>query len=764
MRLAFTLACSFVMIILFMCASGARKSDKEIGVTVQKLMLMSCVTVFTQLMIVGVTYPVVAKIFYNLYYISIDFLLYYLLRFCYEFTHQKMCKTWWDYLLRAVIAVDSVLIIGNIFGGYISTVHEEVIHGETFFVMTFTTHYQFHLFLCYVMFATAILALIRKMVNSDPVYWVEYISIAVVLIIIVVFNLIYIIKASVLDYSMLAYIYGGIFVYYFSINRVPRVLVYNMFSSIISDVSDGIVLFDMDGNCIFANNTAKRLLGVTSGDFHSVEQKLLEWLNEGRAYITNDDFMDDTYIRMVDGEKVSLHITSLPIKNKDNEIGSYYRITNYTKQVENHQRERYLAFHDPLTGVYNQNGLYEVIEKRLRDNPDKSYYLLALDIRDFKGVNEILGRKCGDELLVQIAKRLAEFQSFDGLYGRLSGDKFGIMIERKYFHAGKICKMLNDLQFTDADTSYTVILHMGVYEIPENDSTPIDIMFDRASFAISKIKTNFEERIAFYDEIARRDMLWEQTISSELTSAIEYGQFIPYLQPQINANGYSTGAEVLIRWAHPTAGLLLPAKFINIFEKNGMILNLDRYVWERACQILRDWKEKGYEDYYLSVNISPKDIYLTDVCDILTSLVEKYEISPRNLRLEITETMIADTESCIDLLKRLQAYGFIIEMDDFGSGYSSLNTLKNIPVDVLKLDLGFLRETHDKEKSEEILSFVVELSKRLNMGSIAEGIETDEQYEFLKNCGCECFQGYFFSQPIPIYEYEKVYIIDHKGF
>jgi EAL domain-containing protein (putative c-di-GMP-specific phosphodiesterase class I) len=221
---------------------------------------------------------------------------------------------------------------------------------------------------------------------------------------------------------------------------------------------------------------------------------------------------------------------------------------------------------------------------------------------------------------------------------------------------------------------------------------------------------------------------------------------------------------VLIRWAHPTAGLLLPAKFINIFEKNGMILNLDRYVWERACQILRDWKEKGYEDYYLSVNISPKDIYLTDVCDILTSLVEKYEISPRNLRLEITETMIADTESSIELLKRLQAYGFIIEMDDFGSGYSSLNTLKNIPVDVLKLDLGFLRETHDKEKSEEILSFVVELSKRLNMGSIAEGIETDEQYEFLKNCGCECFQGYFFSQPIPIYEYEKVYIIDHKGF
>ncbi len=764
MRLAYTLTCAFIMIILVMCAGGARKSDKEIGATVNKLMLMSTWTVFTQLMIVGFAYPIVARVFYSLYYISIDYLLYYLLRFCYEYTRQPMHKSWWDYFLRGAIGIDSVMILGNIFGGYISTVDSVTVNGELFFVSTFAKFYQFHLFLCYVMFVTALLALFRKIANSDKVYWVEYVLIALVLIVIVGINLVYIVKNAVVDYSMLGYICGGLFVYYFSINRVPRLLVYNMISSIIADVKDGIVLFDVDGNCIFANNTAKTLLGVPRGTYHVVEMKLLEWLNEGREYVSNDDFMEDTYIRMVDGEKISLHITSQAIKSHENEIGNYYKILNYTKQVELHQRERYLAFHDPLTGVYNQTGLYEVIERRLRENPDKSYYLLVVDIRDFKGVNEVLGRKSGDELLIRVAKQLAEFETLDAVYGRLTGDKFGIMLERKYFHAGKISKMLNELKFTEDETSYMVILHMGVYEIQENDETPIDIMFDRAAFAISKIKNSFEERIAFYDEIARRDMMWEQSISSELNSAIEFGQFIPYLQPQINTEGFSSGAEVLVRWAHPTEGLLLPGRFIEIFEKNGMILNLDRYVWERACQILRDWKEKGYEDYYLSVNISPKDIYLADVCDILTDLVEKYEVSPKNLRLEITETMIVDTDNCIDLLSRLQEYGFIIEMDDFGSGYSSLNTLKNIPVDVLKLDLGFLRETHDKEKSEEILSFVIELSKRLHMGSIAEGIETEEQYAFLRDCGCEFFQGYFFSQPIPIYEYEKVYIKDHKGF
>ena len=186
MRLAFTLACTFVMIILFMCAGGARKSDKEIGLTVEKLMLMSSLTVFTQLMIVGLAHPVVARIFYNLYFISIDLLLYFLLRFCYEFTRQKMYKTWWDYALRIIIGIDALLILGNIYGGYICSIQEEVIRGEVFYIMSFTTHYQFHLFLCYVMFVTALLALIRKAANSDPVYWVEYISIAIALVLIVI--------------------------------------------------------------------------------------------------------------------------------------------------------------------------------------------------------------------------------------------------------------------------------------------------------------------------------------------------------------------------------------------------------------------------------------------------------------------------------------------------------------------------------------------------------------------------------------------------
>ena len=177
MRLAYTLACASIMIVLIMCAGGAKKSDKEIGKTVMKLMLMSSVTVFTQFLIVGLPNPIVARIFYSLYYISIDFLLYYVLRFCYVYTRQKMEKSWWDYFIRVAIGIDSVSILGNILWGYISEVHEVTIGNEIFYTAEFTNHYQFHLFLCYVIFVTSLLALFRKITNSDRIYWMEYILI-----------------------------------------------------------------------------------------------------------------------------------------------------------------------------------------------------------------------------------------------------------------------------------------------------------------------------------------------------------------------------------------------------------------------------------------------------------------------------------------------------------------------------------------------------------------------------------------------------------
>ena len=232
-----------------------------------------------------------------------------------------------------------------------------------------------------------------------------------------------------------------------------------------------------------------------------------------------------------------------------------------------------------------------------------------------------------------------------------------------------------------------------------------------------------------------------------------------YLQPLVRADRTLKGAEALARWVHPARGLIMPVNFISVVEKTGLISKLDEYMWELAARKLREWKDIGRDNLTISVNISAKDFYYTDLYKTFTGLVEKYGIAPGNLNLEITETVLmSDLQHHMETLTRLQDYGFVIELDDFGSGYSSLNMLKDITADVLKIDMLFLRETEHTVRNRIILQSVISMAKQLGMAVITEGVETEEQLESLKKMGCELFQGYYFSRPIAVEEFEQKYI------
>ena len=307
----------------------------------------------------------------------------------------------------------------------------------------------------------------------------------------------------------------------------------------------------------------------------------------------------------------------------------------------------------------------------------------------------------------------------------------------------------------DTQTQYPVIIHVGIYEITERD-TAVSVMFDRCFMAISGIKNDATARIAYYDEKLREDLMWEQRMAGSLDNALLTGQIVPYLQAQVNRDGRVEGAEVLVRWIHPEFGFLPPGKFIGIFEKNGMISKIDKYMWESACRILNSWSFIGREDLYLSVNISPKDFYLMDVPTEIINLVNKYDIDPRRLRLEITESIVMDdAEEKIKTIEQLRANGFLVEMDDFGSGYSSLNMLKDMPIDVLKLDMVFLNASTENNRTRAIMKLIIDLAKALNIPVIAEGVETQEQVDFLSEMGCDYFQGYYFAKPVPLMDYES---------
>ena len=271
-------------------------------------------------------------------------------------------------------------------------------------------------------------------------------------------------------------------------------------------------------------------------------------------------------------------------------------------------------------------------------------------------------------------------------------------------------------------------------------------MCDRAGLALNQIKNHYGKNVAFYTDSLRTDLIREQQILDSMETALKEHQFQVYYQPKYDIHSDSiAGAEALVRWIHPEYGFMSPADFIPLFERKGFITKLDYYVWREACETLCKWKEEGRKVVPISVNISRVDFSVPDLAEWIISLVDRHEIDRKLLHLEITESVYAeDPKYIVETIEKLRANGFVIEMDDFGSGYSSLNALSELPVDILKLDMKFIQSSTENRKN--ILGFVISLSKWLNLPMIAEGVETREQLDKLKNFGCDYVQGYIIMQ------------------
>ena len=439
-------------------------------------------------------------------------------------------------------------------------------------------------------------------------------------------------------------------------------------------------------------------------------------------------------------------------------LGGFFTVQDRTEEVSNLEREHYAANHDELTDLYNRQCFYHYVAERLRTDAESDYLIVCSDIRNFKLINDVFGTEKGDKLLIRIGKELRLCTRKDEIYARLESDRFGLLMKKEYFREEVFKSEAAKLLHIEGNEAYPIQLCIGVYEVTDRE-VPVSVMCDRALMAAATLKGNYRKQIAYYDDELRRSVLREQELTGELDDAIATRQFKMYLQPQMNGEGKMLGAEALVRWIHPVKGMISPAEFISVFERTGTITKLDYYMWETACMQLRKWKEEGREDIYISVNISPKDFYFMDVYKAFTELVAKHRISSASLKLEITETaMMSELERQRKLIGRLREAGFAVEMDDFGSGYSSLNMLKDIQVDTLKIDMAFLGKTDNEDRASKILKMIVELSKQLEIPVITEGVETLDQVKFLREIGCDMFQGYYFAKPMEVSAFEEKYM------
>ena len=416
--------------------------------------------------------------------------------------------------------------------------------------------------------------------------------------------------------------------------------------------------------------------------------------------------------------------------------------------------------YDRLTGLYSKEFFYQRVKEMLLQHPDREYDIICSDIENFKLINDIFGIPAGDRLLCEVASMYMEEVGDNGICGRINADQFACMLAHRPEYS--------DPLFTAASTRINAVFHKifnannivmkwGIYTV-KDAAASVEQMCDRALLAARSIKGQYGKHFAFYDDELRSRLLREQAITDTMESALAKGQFEVYLQPKYSLeDGTLAGAEALVRWNHPEWGLQSPAEFIPLFEKNGFITELDQFVWDRTCAILEKWDELGYDPIPVSVNVSRSDVYQADLDEILVKTVQRHNLPFSRLHLEITESAYTeDPKQIIDTVVRLRELGFVIEMDDFGSGYSSLNMLNEMPIDVLKLDMKFVRTETEKPVSHGILRFIMDLARWMNVSVVAEGVETVEQLEGLRSIGCDYAQGYYFSKPVPCAQFEAL--------
>lgn len=423
---------------------------------------------------------------------------------------------------------------------------------------------------------------------------------------------------------------------------------------------------------------------------------------------------------------------------------------------------------DSLTGLLSYSSFQKAVSAVAEQDPkgmeNGRYAMLCFNILRFKVINDLFGSDGGDQLLVFVANQIRKIGGEQAMASRTHSDHFCLFLPIEGMNlASQLEEFTRVVENCAPD--FEVICHIGIYVTNRDDIRP-DSMIARALLACSFVKESVDKRYMFYNTSMRTQLLLEQEIINNMGKALEDEHFKVYYQPQYNhATGQLVGAEALVRWLHPTRGLISPAVFIPVLEKNNFIVRLDLFVFEKTCALIRRMLDEGIEPIPLSVNVSRLDILYPDLPDQLEAIRQKYDVPVEWLRVEITESAIIDgIEKLTQFIEKMHKLGFNIEMDDFGSGYSSLNMLKNLDLDTLKLDMRLLSdEGSSKNNGAVILTGLVRMAKWLGLPIIGEGVEHKEQADFLASIGCSYVQGFLYSRPIPQEEFYELVKKQLKG-
>ena len=752
----------FVMIALvFAAATVIRKRNDAVSKSISSLFLMILFAIITNGVFVMSDVEVIALWSHSLFLASIDWLLLLMLRYTVVYTElvsrfDKAMK-----FLYLIAGVETVLLGLNPFFHHVfllSKLQSDSV-GTYYVPQTYGMTFYVHLIFSYILVVWIIALLTYKTIKTTKVYRKKYGVVLLSMILVVVFDAIGLSLKPPIDISLMFYCLGCFAIFYFSLFYVPRSMSETILSTAVQMADMGVACFDVSGKCIYINYRGRKMVQRLNrfnidGDYREMEAYFAQWLKE--HWQPGDEEKSYTE-KLTDGYRQFVYEFTVQrlTDEEDGLLGYFVNGKDRTEEFEQYDEEHYRATHDMLTGIYNEHYFEEKVLETLNNSPNTPYVMITSDINNFKLVNDLFGTDRGDEVLKMFAFMFRKYAGENDIYGRLAEDHFAFCMPKERFAVEPFVNVMKEIEEEFTNDYFRLQIKMGVYEI-QDIREPIFVMIDKCNLAIARIKNSFSERVSIFDDQLFLEEMEKNRIINEFDGALSDRDINIYLQTQTTEEGKVLGAEALARWQHHENGIMPPGAFIPVLEQAGLIWRLDMYVWELAAKQLAQWKEQGREDLHISVNISAQDQYHIDIFEVLKGLVEKYRINPKCLRLEITESIfITEVERHIQLVKRLQEYGFEIAIDDFGSGYSSLNILKDISANELKIDMGFLQGVKDVKRSQCIVASIVELAKKLDMFVVVEGVETEQQLQVLKEIGCDAYQGFYFSKPIPVDEFEQ---------
>ncbi|MRH41614.1 EAL domain-containing protein [Aquibacillus halophilus] len=540
------------------------------------------------------------------------------------------------------------------------------------------------------------------------------------------------------------------------------------FRSLVQYSYDMIAIIDGKGIIKYLSPSVERNLGTNITN--NIGRSVIEFIHANDIEYSmkktnkvlnhpNEAIKSELRIKDEDGKSIYIEMVSTNLINNPSINGIVINFRDITAQKKSYDTIQHMAFHDDVTNLLNKRGLNQLLVDEIDKND--SFSLLFLDLDNFKHVNDSFGHDAGDKLLEKIATRLSELVNGQGEVARMGGDEFAILLwnTTNKTNPNDVAEGIIEL-FNQPLTIFNyhcyITASVGIVTYP-NNGLDKDSLLKHADMAMYEAKQAGKNTFRTYHSTMEKMNERTFRLQNDLRTAIDHNEFMLYYQPWIRADDCATlGAEALIRWNHPKLGLISPAEFISIAENSGVIVPLGEWVLETACKQLRIWNQQGHIDFKLSINFSTVQFMRKDLHEKVKQIIEKHRVNPKNIEIEITESAVMEQDiSLQENIRNLKKLGIRIAIDDFGTGYSSMIYIKKFQADTIKIDRSFIANLQEDSDDAEIVLAIINLAKALKLNVVAEGVETKEQYNMLKEMDCVEMQGYYFAKPLPSEEIEK---------